>query len=209
MKNFIVTIARESGSGGRAIGEARAAKLGVEFYNRDLLRLASEESGISEELFAKANERVSSTLMFRVVKDACNGEVLPPTSNDFISTENLFRYQARIILQLAQSSSCVVMGHCADYILRDCKNVIRVFVHAPEEARVHTFMERHHMQEDAARREMNRVDKQRAAYYRTFTGKNWRDVRYYDLSLDTSKLTQEECLDRICGYLALTMPETL
>lgn len=170
MKKFVVTIARENGSGGRAVGEKLAQRLGVPFYNRDLLRLASDESGISEQLFAKADEDARRTRLFRVAQDAFRGEVIPPDRDDFVSNENLFRYQARIILELARTESCVIIGRCADYILKDHKNAVRIFIHAPLEERVATIMRRHNLSEDAARKEIARVDKRRANYYRTFTG---------------------------------------
>ena len=131
MKKFVITIARENGSGGRAVGEKLARRLGVPFYNRDLLRLASDESGISEQLFARADEEVKRTHLFRVAQDAYKGEVIPPDRDDFVSNENLFRYQARVILELARTENCVIIGRCADYILKDYENVVRVFVHAP------------------------------------------------------------------------------
>lgn len=101
------------------------------FHNRDLLRLASDESGISEQLFARADEEVKRTHLFRVAQDAYKGEVIPPDRDDFVSNENLFRYQARVILELARTENCVIIGRCADYILKDYENVVRVFVHAP------------------------------------------------------------------------------
>ena len=140
MKKFVVTIARENGSGGRAVGEKLAQRLGVPFYNRDLLRLASDESGISEQLFARADEEVKRTHLFRVAQDAYKGEVIPPDRDDFVSNENLFRYQARVILELARTENCVIIGRCADYILKDYENVVRVFVHAPLAARISTIM---------------------------------------------------------------------
>ena len=152
MKKFVITIARENGSGGRAVGEKLARRLGVPFYNRDLLRLASDESGISEQLFARADEEVKRTHLFRVAQDAYKGEVIPPDRDDFVSNENLFRYQARVILELARTENCVIIGRCADYILKDYENVVRVFVHAPLAARISTIMERHNLSEEAARR---------------------------------------------------------
>ena len=154
MKKLVVTIARENGSGGRAVGEKLAQRLGVPFYNRDLLRLASDESGISEQLFARADEEVKRTHLFRVAQDAYKGEVIPPDRDDFVSNENLFRYQARVILELARTENCVIIGRCADYILKDYENVVRVFVHAPLAARISTIMERHNLSEEAARREI-------------------------------------------------------
>ncbi|MEG1931490.1 MAG: cytidylate kinase-like family protein [Pygmaiobacter sp.] len=207
MKPFVITIARENGSGGRLLGERLAQELGIEFYNRDLMRLASDESGINEELFARVDEQMKNTLLSKVARDAYKGEVIPPDSEDFTSSENLFRYQARVILELARSRSCVIIGRCADYILQDCDNVLRVFLHAPEPARVATLMERHHISEEEARRAMTKVDKRRAAYYRAVTDSNWRDAEHYDLSLDMAKLGEERCIALIRGYLAMKLAE--
>ena len=149
MKNYVITIARENGSNGRAIGEALAGRLGIPFYNRDILRMAADDSGINEQLFANAEKSFRSSLLFRVAKDAYNGEVIPPDSDNFVSNENLFRYQAKVMLGLAQNESCVMIGRCADFILRDRPNVLRVFIHAPEEVRVRRVMQRHNLSEAA------------------------------------------------------------
>ena len=207
MKKFVITIARENGSGGRAIGETLARHLGVEFYNRDLLRLASDESGISEQLFAKADEEVQRTLLFRVAHDAYKGEVIPPDSDDFISNENLFRYQARVVRELARTESCVIIGRCADYILKDFDNVVSLFIHAPLEARVATIMERHSLSEEAARKEIARVDKRRANYYYTFTGTDWRDASHFDLSLNSAEMGLKGCVVLVSKYLQLRFGE--
>lgn len=201
MKNFVITIARENGSGGRAIGQALAKRLGVECYDRQLLRMASDESGISEQLFAQADEQVKKTLLFKVARDAYKGEVIPPDSDDFVSNENLFRYQARVIRQLAAAGGCVIIGRCADYILQDTPNVLRVFIHADEGRRIDTLAFRHHVDKEEAARMMERVDKRRAAYYHAFTGRSWRDAANYDLSLDSGYLGEPGCIDRICNYL--------
>lgn len=116
MKNYVITIARENGSNGRAIGEALAGRLGIPFYNRDILRMAADDSGINEQLFANAEKSFRSSLLFRVAKDAYNGEVIPPDSDNFVSNENLFRYQAKVMMGLAQNESCVMIGRCADFI---------------------------------------------------------------------------------------------
>ena len=180
MKKFVITIARENGSGGRAVGEKLARRLGVPFYNRDLLRLA---------------------------QDAYKGEVIPPDRDDFVSNENLFRYQARVILELARTENCVIIGRCADYILKDYENVVRVFVHAPLAARISTIMERHNLSEEAARREIARVDKRRANYYRTFTGTDWRDASHYDLCLNSADLGMDKCVDLVAKFLDIRLGE--
>ena len=109
------------------MGRLLAKELGYEYYDREILRIASDESGISEELFNQVDERQHLPL-FRIAREAYTGEVIPPDSDDFISNENLFRYQAKIIRELASARNCVIVGRCANFILRGRDNVLNVFV---------------------------------------------------------------------------------
>jgi cytidylate kinase len=122
MDNFVITIARQYGSGGRTIGEELAKKLGISYYDKDIIRMASEESGIHEQLFGRADENVSTKQRFFAKSGIYKGELIPPQSKDFTSDENLFNYQAKIIRQLAETESCVIIGRCANMILKDYSN---------------------------------------------------------------------------------------
>lgn len=119
MDNFVITIARQYGSGGRTIGEELAKKLGISYYDKDIIRMASEESGIHEQLFGRADENVSTKQRFFAKSGIYKGELIPPQSKDFTSDENLFNYQAKVIRQLAEKESCVIIGRCANMILKD------------------------------------------------------------------------------------------
>ena len=119
MDQIIITVARQYGSGGKTIGEMVAKELDIPCYNREILRMASEESGINEKLFARVDEKLKGSALFRISKSVYEGELLPPDSDDFTSTRNLFNYQAKIIKKLAETESCVIVGRCADYILRN------------------------------------------------------------------------------------------
>ncbi len=129
--NTVITIAREYGSGGRTIGEMLAKDLNIHYYDKELMKLASDDSGINEALFAKADEKVKATSLFRIAKSAYSGELIPPESDDFVSNDNLFNYQAKIIRKLAEEESCVIIGRCSDFVLKDYDNVLSVFIHAP------------------------------------------------------------------------------
>ena len=131
MGHTVITIARQYGSGGKTIGKMLAEDLGIHFYNREILRMASDESGINEQLFGQVDERIKTNLLYRIAKRIRNEEVLPPDSDDFLSTNNLFNYQAKVIRQLADEESCVIIGRCADYVLQDYDNVVSVFIHGP------------------------------------------------------------------------------
>ena len=201
MDNVVITIARQYGSGGRTIGEMLAERLNIHYYNKELMKLASEDSGISEALFVNADEKVKNTRLFRIARSAYGGELIPPESDDFTSTDNLFNYQAKIIRQLAREESCVIIGRCADYVLKDYDNVLSVFVHAPEDFCLEQAAKKHSMSPKELKKFIAKTDKHRAEYYRYHTGKEWTDARNYDLCLDSSKLGFERCVQEIIAYM--------
>ena len=129
--------------------------------------MAADDSGINEQLFANAEKSFRSSLLFRVAKDAYNGEVIPPDSDDFISNENLFRYQAKIIRELAATRNCVIVGRCANFILRGRDNVLNVFVTAPVVDCVRRVMETDGLNLEEAEKKIKKIDKRRADYERT------------------------------------------
>ena len=117
-KNIVITIARQYGSGGRTIAQMLSERLGIHYYDKELLKLASEDSGINEDLFRNADEHVKTTQLFKIAHSVYKGELIPPESDDFTSMENLFNYQAKIIKKLAeQDESCIIVGRCAEYVL--------------------------------------------------------------------------------------------
>ncbi|SDA39959.1 Cytidylate kinase [Lachnospiraceae bacterium G11] len=202
-KHVVITIARQYGSGGKTIGEMLAAKLGIEYYDKDLIYLASEESGINADLFMKADEKIKNSALFRAISKVkpYNGELITPDSDDFTSADNLFNYQAKIIKELACENSCVIIGRCADYVLRDFDNVLSVFVHAPKDFCMKKAAEKHSMSESDLEKFIAKTDKGRADYYKYHTGREWTDARNYDLCLDSSKLGFERCVDEIIAYM--------
>jgi cytidylate kinase len=202
-KHVVITIARQYGSGGKTIGEMLAAKLGIEYYDKDLIYLASEESGINADLFMKADEKIKNSALFRAISKVkpYNGELITPDSDDFTSADNLFNYQAKIIKELASENSCVIIGRCADYVLRDFDNVLSVFVHAPKDFCMKKAAEKHSMSESDLEKFIAKTDKGRADYYKYHTGREWTDARNYDLCLDSSKLGFERCVDEIIAYM--------
>ncbi|MBP3886293.1 MAG: cytidylate kinase-like family protein [Cellulosilyticum sp.] len=203
MKNYVITIARGSGSGGRAIGQMLAKELNISFYDRDLLKLASDESGINESLFAKADEKPNHSLLYNVAKKVYKGQIIPPDRDDFISNENLFNYQAKIIKELAQKESCVIVGRCADFVLKDFDNVLRIFVHAPLEDCIQTVEDMGICSGKQTKNYVQTIDKRRAAYYHYFTGNDWKSADNYDLCLNTSHLNREQCIQLVKSYLKI------
>ena len=203
MERFIITVARETGSGGHNVTRRLSEALGIPYYDRDLLRKASEVSGIHERLFGAADERIGLREMLSAAEKVYTGEILPPDSDDYISTRNLFSFQAKIIKELASKESCVIIGRCADYILRDYPNVVSVFVHADKKFCLDRAMERHSMDEKEMQKYIDKTDKYRGDFYRYHTGHEWADARNYDLCLNSGKLGFRKCVEEIKSYIRI------
>ena len=200
-KKTVIAINRGFGSGGRIIGGMLSERLGVHFYDKELIYLASEESGINAALFGQADENLRKSFFKK--NFVYDHKILPPDSSDFTSDDNLFNYQAKIIRDLAEESSCVIVGRCADFILRDMPNVISVFVYASQDACVKNVCELYGVDEKEALKIITKTDKRRADYQRYYSGTEWDNARNYDLSLDSSKLGFEKCVDIIEDYIKI------
>ena len=203
MEKVVVTIARQYGSGGKTIGNMLARDLGIKAYSREILRLASEDSGINEALFNQVDERLKSTPLFKIMRREYKGELIPPESEDFLSNQNLFNDQAKVIKDLAELGSCVIIGRCADYVLRDFPGVVRVFVHAPADYCLEQAIERGAYNGKDIEKYIQKTDKGRADYYHYYTGQEWTDARNYDLCLNSQKLGFEGCVEAIKAYIAV------
>jgi cytidylate kinase len=201
MDKYVITIARGYGSGGRTIGQMLSEELGIPYYDRDLLRFASDDSGINQELFAKADEKLKKSLLFKIARKVYKGELIPPDSDDFVSNDNLFNYQAKIIKELADTETCIIIGRCADFILKDHPNVVRLFVHAPLPDCINTLMEMTGKSEKEVEKQILEIDKHRADYYKYYTGREWENAKHYDLCLNSSKLGFGKCVEIVKSYL--------
>lgn len=204
MDKFIITIARGYGSGGRTIGQMLSKKLGIDFYDKDLIKLASEESGINEALFGQNDEKTKAGVFGKT--GVYKGGVIPPDKKSFTSEENLFNYQAMVMKKLADEKSCIIVGRCADFVLSGRTDVVRVFVYADEENCIRNVAE---VKGITDRREALKkiavIDKERAAYYKAHTGREWIDARNYDLCLNSGDLGFDKCVDIIVNYIKIKL----
>jgi len=201
MKDFIITISRGYGSKGKQIGMALAEELGIPYFDRELFKMASEESGISEQLFAQCDEKINSRFLGILSKRDYEMEVISPDSKKFTSEDNLFNYQAYIIRELAKKGSCIFIGRAADFVLRDRDNVLRINVEAPFDCCVKKVMEMFSLTEQEAARRIVKIDSERNEYYRYHTGRDRRDSLNYDLTINTENLDREavvELIKRVC-----------
>ncbi len=201
MERFVIALTRTCGSGGTTISKMLADDYGIDMYDRKLLRLASEDSGINEALFANADELTRNSLLYRVSKKLYHGELIPPESNNFTSDQNLFNYQAKVLKELAERESYICVGRACDYILKDFPNVLKVFVYAPTDICIENEMKRQGIERKAAEKYVNSNNKFRREYYKYHTGRIWEDPYNYDLCLNTGDLTHDQAVAIIKAYV--------
>ena len=202
-RNIVITIERLYGSGGRTVGEMLANDLGIHYYDKELVKLCSEESGIAEDLFVDADESLKKSKLFRLGKGKYKGGLSKPSDSDFISPENLFNYQAKVLKDLAARSSCVIVGRCGNFVLRDFENVASVFVHAPMDYLLEQAALKQSRRSDELKEYVEKTNKNRAAYYEYYTGHKWERAQDYDLCIDSSRLGFDKCVDQIKSYLQI------
>lgn len=200
MDKFVIAITRTCGSGATSIGKILAKNLGVEIYDRNILRLASDDSGISEELFARADEDQKQSLLFRASQKVYTGGLIPPEKEDFTSNNNLFNYQAKVLRELADESNYVVIGRAADYVLRDKPGLVRVYIYASREKCIEKEMNRQKIDWKTADKFITKTDKYRRDYYRYFTGQEWENMQNYDLCINTTQMTYEQAAKAIQDF---------
>ena len=195
----IITISREYGSGGRIIGQRLAQELGIAFYDNELITMAASQTGMSEDFLKKTEERANHSLRFSLSYLGNLSYTMPLNDKVFIA-------QSQIIRELAEKGPCVIVGRCADFILGERENVLRLYVHAPFEYCVKKAMEVHaSFDEEEARRYIRRIDKYRRDYYRYFTGRDWNAAENYDLCINSSMLGWDKCVALVKAYLEIKM----
>ena len=188
---IILTIGRQFGSGGREIGQKLSEALGIAYYDKELLSAAAKESGLCEEVFARADERASSGMSYAFSMGFSYMGILTPY-NDILSNDELFRIQSDAIRNIAEKESCILVGRCADYILRDNPACISFFIHNTMENRIQRLVEGLNITVEEAKEKISKIDKSRAAYYNYYTNKVWGMASSYNFSIDASVLGIDE-----------------
>lgn len=184
--SIIINVGRQLGSGGHDIGRMLALDFGAQYYDRELLNLAAKESGFSEKFFEQHDEKRGFFKgLFNVQTSHFSGGSMYKTN---FSQESLFQFQSDAIMKAAKEGSCVFVGRCADYVLRDFPNTVNVFVSASMEYRVSQIMNKQHLDEDAAKAFIEKRESERAEYYNYYTGKKWGHAASYDICIDSSVL---------------------
>lgn len=198
MKHVVITIARRFGSGGKAIGVALSEQLGIPCYEKEILRMASDKSGISQALFEETDEKLKRSFLKRVMGSVPSNYTVEPSDKKFTHDNNLFNIQRKIIEELANTESCIIVGKCADYVLENRKNVIKVYVDAPMSSCIRSIKERMGVGDMEAIRIINKTDKYRSDYYKYYTGgREWKNPTYYDICLNSGTLGRKKCIEII------------
>ena len=194
---FVITIGRQLGSGGREIGEQIAKRFGIAFYDRELIELAAQQSGLGKEFFEKAEEQKGHGL-FAGVMDLYGAFRAESYTGNYLSNETLFNIQSSVIRELAGRESAVFIGRCADYVLKEHQRAMNVFICAEMEERIARIAEIQQVAKKKAREIIIKTDKQRAAYYNYFTEKTWGAAESYHLCINSSILGIDETVAVIC-----------
>ena len=182
--NTIITISRQYGSGGRLIGQKLAERLGIPFYDKELITLAAEESGFAEHLFEKNDRNITNSLLYSL---SMYGK--------------LFIAQSKTIQSVAEKGPCVIVGRCADYVLRNKPNVLNVFIHSDMESKVRRVVEDYGVESDNVVELINKTDKRRANYYNYYTGMKWGRAENYHLALRTDCIGIDGAVETLIRFI--------
>ena len=201
-EHYVINLGRQLGSGGKEIGEKIAKALNIAFYDKELIQLASDESGLCKEFFEKADERTQSTMLgglfsgrFPFISEG----TIPYGS--FLNNDSLFKIQSDVIRQLAENQSCLFVGRCADYILRDHPRQVNIFISASKEARIERLMRLHNISQEKAEEMIEKADKKRASYYNYYSYKTWGAASTYHLCVDSSVMGIDKTVDYILQFV--------
>ena len=199
MNHIIINVGRQLGSGGHDIGRMLALDFQAKYYDRELLNLAAKESGFSEKFFEQNDEKKGFLKgLFNMQTSHVSGGSMYKTN---FSQESLFQFQSDAIIKAAKEGSCVFVGRCADYILREFPNTVNIFITASMNYRINQIMNKQHMDYESARKFIESKESKRAAYYNYYTGKKWGAAESYDLCIDSSILGFVETEKIIAEYI--------
>lgn len=203
-KKFAITIARQFCSGGREVGEKLAKKLGVDFYDKELIALAAKKSGYAESVFEKADEVATNSLLYSVVMGSYPMNSMFFQNSNMLTNDTLFAIQSKIIKELVQEKSAVIVGRCSNYVLREEKNLVRVFIRADMDYRKERFMKLNAedgVKEKDVENVLIKADKKRATYHSYYSGMDWDSIGGYDIVINTAKIGTDGAVEQIADYL--------
>ena len=200
MGKTIITISREYGSGGRQVGLTVAKKLGMEFYDKELIDAAAKEIGFPTEMIADREQRLTNSLLYNFAMGTLYGIAYPrePKVSELPLTEQIYQAQKKAIEEAAKRGSCIFVGRCADYILKSRPDVLRVFIYADRDIRKRRAIEEYGEIEEYIDEFMYQTDKRRRIHYENYTNQKWGSRENYDLMLNSGDLGLDKCVELLC-----------
>lgn len=203
MKNAVITIARQYGSGGREVGLKLAELTGLSYYDKDLITMAAQKSGLNQAVLHAADEKAANSLLYTLALGSSTYHA--GVNNLHVPlNDKLFTVQSEIIRDIAkENKGAIIVGRCADYVLAGHANLLRVFISADFDSRVKTIMQRHELSENDAKDLIIKTDKRRSNYYNYYTGGKWAKLENYDLIVSTDKIGIENAAKLIQSYMEM------
>jgi uncharacterized membrane protein YczE/cytidylate kinase len=189
---IIITIGHQFGSGGHEIGEKLAKELNIAFYDREIIKITAQESGYSENYIEDHEEKLTNSILYDLVT-----QPYAYTKDMHYSLDDLFAAESKVIKEIASKESCVIVGRCSDYVLKDMKELKRIFVHANEKSRIERIAKQQNLSNDEAKTKVHKNDRKRENYYKQFTGKEMDKVQNYNLAIDTSVFGVDKAINMI------------
>ncbi|MEG0378448.1 MAG: cytidylate kinase-like family protein, partial [Eubacterium sp.] len=200
-ERIIITIARQFGSGGKNIGQKLAKALNIPFYDQELIDEGAKESGINPEMARELEETPTNSLLYSIASSSFFGTGHFSPTVDLPITDRLFLAQSEVIRNFAEEGSCVIVGRCANYVLRDDENTIDVFIHRDFDERVNQVAKIYDLNQKKAEDTVKKVDKKRSSYYSYYSDKNWGQADNYDLCLNSGLLGEDNCVDIVVEFV--------
>lgn len=203
MKKQIITISRQYGSGGRTIAKALAERLGIAYYDKELIVLAAKKSGFAEEIFEESEDKTPNSLLYSLVMGTYGMGNQGIGVPDMPIGDKVFFIQSDLIRSLAEKESAVFVGRCADYVLEDREDTTDFFLYAPLKDRVERAVSQYGLAQEHSEAAVQRIDKRRANYYNYYANRKWGRIENYDLAVDTSSLPAEDTVTLLQKYVEL------
>ncbi len=198
---IIVTVSREAYCGGDEFAKMLADKAGFKFYDREIISLASQKSGIHEEHFESVEKKPTNSILYSVVMGMYSSRGAYVKLDDVLTDDKIYKVQADIIRDMAAQGNCVFVGRCSDYILRNNEKCFNIFLRGDLNDRVKRAMDEQNTSEAEAKKIVSRADKKRRSYYNYYTNREWGNINNYDIALNLSKISEKDAVEVILNYL--------
>ncbi len=198
MKKKVITVSRQFGSGGRSIGKDIAKKLGYAYYDSELVEKVAQETGFDPSFIADAGEYAPGKSMLSY---AFSSAIPHGAGSSMSASDYLWATQSRIITEIAEKGNCVIVGRCADYILREREDCLNIFIHASKQYRAERIVELYGERDKSAEKRLDEKDGKRRVNYKYFTGREWGETENYHISLDSGVIGHDKCVDIVCDIV--------